>query len=37
MNPLELSEQEIVRRGSLEQMRAMGINPYPASEYKVNA
>jgi hypothetical protein len=27
MNVLELSEQEIVRRGSLEQMRAMGIEP----------
>ena len=35
MNILELSEQEIVRRGSLDQMRAMGIDPYPAAEYKV--
>ncbi len=35
MNILELSEQEIVRRGSLEQMRQMGINPYPAEEYVV--
>ena len=35
MNILELSEQELVRRGSLEQMRAMGIDPYPAAEYKV--
>ena len=35
MNVLELSEQEIVRRGSLEEMRKMGIDPYPAAEYKV--
>ena len=35
MNILELSEQEIVRRGSLDQMRAMGIDPYPAAEYTV--
>ena len=37
MNILELSEQEIVRRNSLAQLREMGINPYPAAEYKVNA
>jgi len=37
MNPLELSEQEIIRRGSLETMRQIGIDPYPAAEYKVNA
>ena len=35
MNILELSEQEIVRRNSLEEMRRLGINPYPAAEYKV--
>ena len=35
MNPLELSEQEIVRRGSLDQMRELGIDPYPAAEYVV--
>ncbi len=35
MNLLELSEQEIVRRGSLDQMRKMGIDPYPAEEYRV--
>lgn len=35
MNPLELSEQEAVRRQSLEQLRAMGIDPYPAAEYVV--
>ena len=37
MKVLELSEQEIIRRNSLEQLRAMGINPYPADEYVVNA
>ena len=36
-NILELSEQEIVRRGSLEEMRRLGIEPYPAAEYKVTA
>ncbi|MDE5800095.1 MAG: lysine--tRNA ligase [Paramuribaculum sp.] len=35
-NVLELSEQEIVRRNSLEQMRALGINPYPAAEFPVS-
>lgn len=37
MNPLELSEQEIVRRNSMEQLRQMGIDPYPAAEYVTNA
>ena len=37
MNILELSEQEIVRRNNLQQLRDMGINPYPAAEYPVNA
>ncbi|WP_289159355.1 lysine--tRNA ligase [uncultured Muribaculum sp.] len=37
MNLLELSEQEIVRRGSLEEMRKMGIDPYPAALYPVDA
>lgn len=35
MNILELSEQEIFRRRSLEELRALGINPYPADEYVV--
>ena len=30
MNILELSEQEIIRRNSLNELRAMGIDPYPA-------
>ena len=37
MNILELSEQEIVRRNNLEQMKQMGIDPYPAAEYPVTA
>ena len=37
MNVLELSEQEIVRRNSLNTLREMGIDPYPAAEYKVDA
>lgn len=37
MNILELSEQEIVRRKSLGRLREMGIDPYPAEEYVVNA
>lgn len=37
MNILELSEQEIIRRGSLEEMRRRGIEPYPAAEYPVDA
>ena len=35
MNILELSEQEIFRRRSLEELRVLGINPYPADEYVV--
>lgn len=37
MNILELSEQEIIRRNSLNELRAMGIEPYPAAEYITNA
>ncbi|CCZ69123.1 lysine--tRNA ligase [Bacteroides gallinaceum] len=37
MNVLELSEQEIIRRNSLNEMKAMGIEPYPAAEYVTNA
>ena len=37
MNVLELSEQEIGRRESLQELRQMGINPYPANEYTTNA
>ena len=37
MNVLELSEQEIVRRNNLNELRAMGIEPYPAAAYPTNA
>ncbi len=37
MNILELSEQEIGRRESLAALRGMGIDPYPAQEFQVNA
>lgn len=37
MNILELSEQEIVRRESLAELRNLGIEPYPAAEYPTNA
>jgi lysyl-tRNA synthetase class 2 len=37
MNVLELSEQEIGRRQSLQELRDMGINPYPAAEFPVDA
>lgn len=33
---LELSEQEILRRESLEGLKALGINPYPADMYNVS-
>ncbi len=32
----DLSEQEIVRRNSLAEMRKLGIEPFPAAEYPVN-
>ncbi len=34
MSNLELSEQEIIRRKSLQELRNLGINPYPAEEFK---
>ena len=34
MSTLELSEQEIIRRKSLEELNKLGINAYPAAEYK---
>ena len=33
----ELNDQELFRRRSLETLREMGINPYPAAEYPTNA
>ena len=37
MNVLELSEQEIGRRQSLQELKNLGIDPYPAAEYATNA
>ena len=37
MSLLKLSEQEIVRRNSLEELKKNGIDPYPAAEYPINA
>ena len=36
MSQLELSEQEIIRRNSLQKIREAGIDPYPAEQYHVN-
>jgi len=33
---LELSEQEIIRRNSMDELLKMGINPYPAEAFDVN-
>ncbi len=35
MNILELSEQEIIRRQSLEALKENHIDPYPAAEFTV--
>lgn len=37
MHHLELSEQEVFRRQSLEELRKLGIDPYPAALYEVNS
>ncbi len=37
MANIELSEQEVIRRESLAKLRELGINPYPAPQYPVNA
>ena len=34
---IELSEQEVLRRQSLKALRELGINPYPAARFEVNA
>src|SRR5664280_2199638 len=36
MSNINLSEQEQIRRTSLDELRKLGINPYPAAEYKTN-
>lgn len=33
---MELNEQEIQRRKDVEELRSMGIEPYPAAEYGIN-
>ena len=33
---MELSEQEVIRRQSLDSLRTMGIEPYPAALYPTN-
>jgi lysyl-tRNA synthetase class 2 len=33
---LDLSEQEIIRRNSLDELRSLGINPYPAEKFEIN-
>jgi lysyl-tRNA synthetase class 2 len=37
LNTMQLSEQEKIRRQSLEELRKLGIEPYPAEIYEVNA
>lgn len=34
---MKLSEQEIVRRASLQKLRSLGINPYPAAQFKTTS
>ena len=36
MNHTELSEQELIRRNALEELRKLGINPYPNELFEVN-
>jgi len=36
MGKPELSEQEIIRRNSLNRLRELGIEPYPAAQYETN-
>jgi lysyl-tRNA synthetase class 2 len=36
MSNMQLSEQEQIRRNSLAELKKLGINPYPAAEYKTN-
>ncbi|MFA4862804.1 MAG: OB-fold nucleic acid binding domain-containing protein, partial [Bacteroidales bacterium] len=37
MEQMELSEQELIRRNSLQELINLGIDPYPAGGYEVNA
>lgn len=35
MSAIELSEQEIIRRNSLEELNKLGINAFPAEEFEI--
>ncbi|GAF01892.1 lysine--tRNA ligase [Saccharicrinis fermentans] len=35
MSAIELSEQELIRRNSLEELNKLGINAFPAEEFKI--
>ena len=37
MEITDLNEQELNRRASLQKLQELGINPYPAAEFPVNA
>ena len=37
MEQLELNEQELQRRKSLDDLRNLGIDPYPANTYQLNS
>jgi lysyl-tRNA synthetase class 2 len=37
MSDINLSEQEKIRRESLNELKKLGINPYPAAEYNTTA
>jgi len=37
MSYTELTEQEIIRRNSLKELEKLGIDPFPASEYPIDA
>ena len=36
LDTLNLSEQELIRRNSLEEIKKLGINPYPAEKFEVS-
>ena len=35
MSISELSEQEVIRRNSLQKMKELGIDPFPAAQYQL--
>lgn len=37
MEMTDLNEQELNRRAALQQLKDLGIDPYPAEEFPVNA